>query len=114
MRFSRRQFVSSLAAGLASGATACTGESAKTGTAAAPAAPAPALSPVEGPLKRADGSVDWTAVRGLFPLAKDWTHLVPFLLVSHPRPVSEAIDTFRKKIDADPGWLEDVAFSDSE
>jgi len=90
---------------LAASAAACTGRNAKKEAASAPGAP---------PLKRADGSVDWTAVRELFPLAKDWTHLVPFLIVSHPRPVSEAIDRFRKKIDAEPGWLEDAAFSESE
>src|ERR1043166_1097079 len=36
------------------------------------------------PLRRADARVDWRAVRALFPLAPDWTHLAAFLLVSPP------------------------------
>jgi selenocysteine lyase/cysteine desulfurase len=35
-------------------------------------------------------------------------------LVSHPRPVADAIEHFRRKLDADPGWIEQAAFSDSE
>jgi selenocysteine lyase/cysteine desulfurase len=58
--------------------------------------------------------VDWQAVRDLFPLAADWIHLASFLLVSHPKPVAEAIDRFRQRIDADPVWLEAAAFSDTE
>jgi selenocysteine lyase/cysteine desulfurase len=50
----------------------------------------------------------------LFPLAADWTHLASFLFVSHPKPVTDAIDGFRRKLDADPGWIEQAAFSDSE
>jgi selenocysteine lyase/cysteine desulfurase len=65
-------------------------------------------------LRRADGAVDWQAVRDLFPLSRDWVHLASFLLVSHPRPVADAIDRFRQKIDADPAWLEQAAFSDTE
>jgi selenocysteine lyase/cysteine desulfurase len=62
-----------------------------------------------------DGSVDWVAVRQLFPgLAPDWTHLSSFLFVSHPKPVADAIDYFRRKIDSDPTWIEQAAFSDAE
>jgi isopenicillin-N epimerase len=66
------------------------------------------------PLKNAIGNVDWIAVRELFPLAKDWTHLSSFLFVSHPKPVAEAIDYFRKKLDSDPTWVEIAAFTESE
>ena len=45
-------------------------------------------------------------MRELFPLAPDWTHLASFLFVSHPKPVAEAIDKFRRKLDADPVWIE--------
>ena len=31
-----------------------------------------------------NGEPDWLAVRDLFPLAPDWTHLSSFLFVSHP------------------------------
>lgn len=60
------------------------------------------------------GSVDWTAVRQLFPLAPDWTHLSSFLFVSHPKPVADAIDHFRHKLDSDAFWIEQAAFSDAE
>jgi isopenicillin-N epimerase len=66
------------------------------------------------PLRGADGSVDWEGVRTLFPLAPDWTHLAAFLFVSHPKPVAESIDHFRKKIDSDHVWLELAVLSDSE
>src|SRR5947208_15627598 len=102
MTFSRRQFVTSLSTAFAGSAAACGKD---TGT----VAQAPGLKPLAGP-----GGVDWQAVRELFPLAKDWTHLASFLLVSHPRPVAEAIEHFRRKIDADAGWIEQAAFSDSE
>jgi selenocysteine lyase/cysteine desulfurase len=70
--------------------------------------------PDSRPLRRLNGEVDWRAVRDLFPLAPDWTHLASFLFVSHPRPVAEAIERFRRKLDADPVWIELAAFSDSE
>lgn len=60
------------------------------------------------------GSVDWAAVRQLFPLAPDWTHLSTFLFVSHPKPVADAIDYYRKKLDSDSFWVEQAAFSESE
>src|SRR5262245_37625386 len=59
-------------------------------------------------------SVDWTAGRQLFPLAPDWTHLSSFLFVSHPKPVADAIDYFRRKLDSDPTWIEQAAFTDAE
>ena len=58
--------------------------------------------------------VDWPAVRELFPLAPDWTHLSSFLFVSHPKPVAEAIDHFRAKLDSDSFWIETAAFTDAE
>jgi len=76
----------------------------------------PLFSPLERsrPLKSLMGRVDWTAVRDLFPLTRDWTHLSSFLFVSHPKPVAESIDFYRKKIDADAVWLEEAALTDSE
>src|SRR5437762_2263478 len=104
MSLDRRQMLLSLAAGIV-------------------AAPAQRLRnivtdwpPSAGPraLRLANGAVDWRAVRELFPLAPDWTHLASFLFVSHPKPVAEAIDKFRRKLDADPVWIELAAFTDSE
>lgn len=64
------------------------------------------------PRVRSGGTVDWPAVRDLFPLAPDWTHLSSFLFVSHPKPVAEAIDRFRKLLDSDAYWIEIAAFTD--
>ena len=58
------------------------------------------------------GNVDWASVRQLFPLAPDWTHLSSFLFVSHPKPVADAIEHFRGKLDSDAFWIEIAAFSD--
>lgn len=66
------------------------------------------------PLRRLSGAPDWNAVRELFPLAPDWTHLSCFLFVSHPKPVAEAIEAFKRKIDADPVWLELAVLTDAE
>jgi isopenicillin-N epimerase len=65
-------------------------------------------------LRSASNTVDWLAVRELFPLAPDWTHLSSFLFVSHPKPVAEAIDHFRRKLDSDAFWIETAAFTDAE
>jgi selenocysteine lyase/cysteine desulfurase len=64
------------------------------------------------PQVRSGKAVDWLAVRELFPLAPDWTHLSSFLFVSHPKPVAAAIDHFRKKLDSDAFWIEIAAFTD--
>ena len=61
-------------------------------------------------LRGADGAVDWRAVRGLFDLDPALIHMSSFYLASHPRPVREAIERWRRKIDADPLWIEQ-AFS---
>src|SRR3989449_2147576 len=79
----------------------------------------PATTRLAPPLPRTrplrnGGEPDWLAVRDLFPLAADWTHLSSFLFVSHPKPVAEAIDHFRKKLDSDAMWIEIAAFTDTE
>jgi isopenicillin-N epimerase len=45
---------------------------------------------------------DWESVRRQFDLAPDYIHLALFFLASHPRPVREAIERYRAKIDANP------------
>src|SRR4029453_10791659 len=45
---------------------------------------------------------DWESVRREFDLAPDYIHLALFFLASHPRPVRQAIDQYRAKIDANP------------
>jgi len=50
---------------------------------------------------------DWSAVRDLFPLARDRIHMSAMLLASHPSPVARAIERHRAGLDADPvGYLE--------
>ena len=74
----------------------------------------PATAQTPSTVRAADGQVNWQAVRKAFPLTPDWIHLASFLLVSHPKPVADAIDQFRRKIDADPLWIEAAAFDDAE
>jgi isopenicillin-N epimerase len=45
---------------------------------------------------------DWESVRRQFDLAPDYIHLALFFIASHPRPVREAIEQYRAKIDANP------------
>jgi selenocysteine lyase/cysteine desulfurase len=105
MEFNRRQWMTTLTAGLAWSASACQ---------KSPASGTKSDEAPSAPLRSAAGDVDWHAVRGLFPLKTNRTHLASFLLVSHPKPVSAAIQHFREKIDEDPTWIERAAFSDSE
>ncbi|MFP3941360.1 MAG: aminotransferase class V-fold PLP-dependent enzyme [Thermoanaerobaculia bacterium] len=108
----RRRFLSSLATGLAAGVSlpfASCGRAGQTGAALAAAGDDPATG--SGSLVGPDGAVDWAAVRGEFRLAPDWIHLGSFFLVSHPRPVREAIAEYRRRLDENPLWLEEALFS---
>jgi len=104
MSLSRRELLTAVATGCA----ATVARRAEPFQTATPPSTAP------GPIRSATGDVDWRVVRELFPLSRDWVHLASFLLVSHPKPVAEAIAHFRQKIDLDPLWIEAAAFSDSE
>jgi len=44
----------------------------------------------------------WSVVRQQFDLDPGYTHLGLFYLASHPRPVRAAIESYRKKLDANP------------
>jgi selenocysteine lyase/cysteine desulfurase len=57
---------------------------------------------------------DWAAVRRLFDLSKDETHLGLFFLVSHPKPVREAIERYRKELDRNPLLAVERAMFDFE
>jgi len=94
MPFDRRSFLAR--AGLTAAATRLVAEA---------AAAAPRLA-------SASGEVDWTAVRALFNLAPDRIHLASFYLVSHPKPVRDAIDEYRRRLDADNLWLEEAMFAE--
>ena len=56
-------------------------------------------------VERVEGApdlTDWGAVRSQFALAGNRVHLTSFLLAAHPRPVREAIDRHRRRLDANP------------
>jgi selenocysteine lyase/cysteine desulfurase len=47
-------------------------------------------------------SSDWAAVRNEFLLSREHIHLALMLLTSHPRPVREAIERHRRRLDENP------------
>ena len=85
MSISRRQFLASTAwSALAGAASACRS------------------LPQAEVAETADAFNDWAWVRGQFDLTPEYLHLSQFFIVSHPRPVREAIDRLRRAIDANP------------
>ena len=101
----RRELIGTLVAGATWGVAGCR----DTGTRDANAAP-----PQPEPITLPNGTVDWHAVRELFPLSKDALHLSTYLFVSQPKPVAEVVEPYRKLSDADTVWIERAAFSESE
>jgi isopenicillin-N epimerase len=59
----------------------------------------PRLGPVRA---KAEALAGWDAVRRQFDLSPDYVHLSQFFIVSHPRPVREAIERYRHAIDDNP------------
>ncbi|MET0535288.1 MAG: aminotransferase class V-fold PLP-dependent enzyme, partial [Steroidobacter sp.] len=47
-------------------------------------------------------SADWSSVRAQFNLAPGLLHFSQFFLVSHPRPVRDAVERYRRLLDANP------------
>ena len=45
---------------------------------------------------------NWRVIREQFDLDPNFVHLGMFFLASHPRPVRAAIESYRKKLDANP------------
>src|SRR5262245_58128216 len=78
MTLNRRDFVASVGLSLV-------------GTAAARSAAAnePAAVPA------VDGNSDWATVRAQFNLDPAWMHFSQFYIVSHPKPVRDAIERYR-------------------
>jgi selenocysteine lyase/cysteine desulfurase len=71
---------------------------------------APSISAAAPDLPLARGNApDWTWVRGQFDLDDGYVHLAPFYISSHPRPVREAIENYRKAIDRNPVLTVDPA-----
>jgi selenocysteine lyase/cysteine desulfurase len=44
----------------------------------------------------------WSSVRAQFALTKEHLHFASFYIASHPKPVRDAIEDFRRVLDADP------------
>ena len=61
-----------------------------------------------GPAGQGAGPGGWAGVRGQFELDAGKRHFAAFVLASHPRPVTEAIEQHRRGLQADTdGYLED-------
>lgn len=86
MPISRRRFLATTGLTLlAGGSPACRG--------------LPRLGPGSA---EAEASTGWDGVRRQFDLSPDYVHLSQFFIVSHPRPVREAIERHRHAIDDNP------------
>ncbi len=85
MTLNRRDFVATVGLSLVAGASS-----------RAAAANEPVAIPA------VDSNSDWAAVRAQFDLAPDWLHFSQFFIVSHPKPVRDAIERLRRMIDAQP------------
>jgi isopenicillin-N epimerase len=85
MAFTRRSFLVTGSAALTAGALA----------------PAWSAVPRQLPPAGADLS-DWNSVRRQFDLSPDYIHLGLFFLTSHPRPVRDAIESHRQRLDRNP------------
>ena len=105
MSIDRRRLLASVAAGAAASllpwrpAGAASQE--EPGGASAPGDAPPALGGLQT-------SMSWKRVRMEFDLAPDWIHLGTFYLVSHPRMVREAVERYRKALDANPLSIEEL------
>src|SRR5829696_8784891 len=95
MAMDRRDFL--VGTGAALGAlplAACT----RARPASAPVPAAPAAAPSAAP-----ALTGWAAVRADFDgLAGGLAHMASFFLASHPRPVKEAIERYRRALDENP------------
>ena len=49
-----------------------------------------------------DANSDWAVVKAQFDLAPQWLHFSQFYIVSHPTPVKEAIERYRRMLDSNP------------
>lgn len=102
MSIDRRRLLASVAAGTA--ATLLPWRSAPVRAAEAPA-PDPAGP---RPLLDLTGDISWQRVRDEFDLAPDWIHLGSFYLASNPRAVREAVERYRRALDANPLAVEEL------
>jgi isopenicillin-N epimerase len=103
MRVNRRQFVYGAGLGAAAAALGRNSQAATKEVQGAPKA-VPSFRPD-----------DWASVRAQFRLAPEFAHLSNFFIVSHPAPVREAIERYRKALDDNPfEYLENHMFEDEK
>jgi isopenicillin-N epimerase len=57
---------------------------------------------------------DWSVVRNQFNLSPEYIHLATFALASHPRPVRDAIQKYRRALDENPFLVVDRGLWGSE
>lgn len=80
--------------------------------AAGAVAPADAISQVSTPSQAQSSLMNWQAVRDQFELSRDYIHMASFYLTSHPKPVRDAIEKYRRLIDKNPHeFVEHALFS---
>jgi selenocysteine lyase/cysteine desulfurase len=65
------------------------------------------LAPAATPAIATSGIDSWDALRQLFTQDPDYIHFSNFLVTSHPKPVRDAIDQHRARIDRNPGLAMD-------
>jgi len=82
--------------------------------AAASLVPGRLLAALEQRVARPAAAMGWDEVRGLFDLSTEHVNFSSFFIASHPRPVREAIEQYRKAIDADPFLVVEHAMFESE
>src|SRR3981081_1676657 len=60
-------------------------------------------------------SPSWEEVRGNFNLTPGLVHMAGFFLASHPKPVRDAIEAYRRALDANPieSWLPNIATAEA-
>lgn len=56
----------------------------------------------------------WSDIRAQFRLRPDYLHFASFYLASHPKPVRDAIDDFRRALDANPFLVVERGMFESE
>ncbi|MCI0444699.1 aminotransferase class V-fold PLP-dependent enzyme, partial [bacterium] len=85
MKISRRSFLTS--AGLSIAATAVHAD---------------ALKDEKAPPSFDFSAANWKEIRDQFELDRNYIHLATFFLASHPKPVRDAIEKYRREIDRNP------------
>jgi isopenicillin-N epimerase len=97
MKISRRSFLTS--AGLSVAATAVH---------------ANALKDEKAPPSFDFATANWNDIRNQFELDRNYIHLATFFLASHPKPVRDAIEKYRRDIDRNPFLVVEHSLFESE